>query len=313
MSLESELISWLEQNLPKDTRLEIGLGDDAAVIAARSRAAVVTTDMLTDEVDFLIEEVDPQLVGQKALGVNLSDLAAMAAQPIAAFVSLVLPKEGTSKRSALELAIEIYRGMIPLAERHRITIAGGDTNTWAGPLGISITAIGETTTHGPLTRSGAQAGDQILVTGHLGGSILGKHLNVEPRVSEALLLHDRYEIHAGIDVSDGLAIDASRLAKASGMGACLNLSSIPIAAAAEELSKKTGRPAIEHALGDGEDFELVLAVPPAAAKQLLDEQPLDVPLTGIGEIVPKRGLWQSDEAGNKTPLQVQGFEHQGTV
>ena len=208
MSLESELLVWLNENLPTDSRLTVGLGDDAAVLRAYSQVeTVVTTDMLTDGVDFLLSDCDPRLVGHKALGVNLSDLAAMAARPVTSFVSLALPRDGCGRLSPLQLAIHLYEGMLPLAKRFKMTIAGGDTNSWDGPLAISITALGETTSHGPLTRSSAQVGDHLLVTGHLGGSLLGKHLHVEPRIDEALLLHSRYKLHAGIDISDGLALD----------------------------------------------------------------------------------------------------------
>lgn len=282
MSLESELIGWLEENFPTDPRLKIALGDDAAVIAATTADSVVTTDMLTDGVDFLLEQIDPQLVGRKALGVNLSDLAAMAAEPVAAFVSVVLPKRGTNRLSALDLAIQLYLGMAPLAAQHGITIAGGDTNTWDGPLAISVTAIGHTTPCGPLTRSGAKVGDCILVTGTLGGSILGRHLEVEPRVAEALLLHERYTLHAGIDISDGLAIDASRLAKASGVGIALKLDAIPVSDAARHICRLDGGDPLECALSDGEDFELLLAVPPETAREILNAQPLTIPITARG-------------------------------
>ena len=118
-----------------------------------------------------------------------------------------------------ELATSIYRGMLPLAGDLEVAILGGDTNTWDGPLAISITAIGSSTQNGPLTRSGGRPGDALLATGRFGGSILGRHLQIEPRVREALLLHEKYQLHAGIDVSDGLALDTWRLAEASGTGA----------------------------------------------------------------------------------------------
>lgn len=309
MSLESELVDWLEKNLPTLAAIKIGLGDDAAVIAASISDSVVTTDMLTDGVDFLIEEVDPQLIGRKALGVNLSDLAAMAAKPVAAFVSLVLPKRGSSKLSALELAKELYRGIVPFAELHGITIAGGDTNTWDGPLAISVTAIGEVTSRGPLTRGGARVSDQILVTGSLGGSILRRHLEVEPRVAEALLLNERYKLHAGMDISDGLALDAARLAKASHCGIVLDPNLIPISDAACRLSETTGQSSLNHALGDGEDFELLLAVPTDAAREILSDQPLSIPITRIGECVAEVGLWQVNSEGHRVPLEPQGFQH----
>ncbi|MGI9428231.1 MAG: thiamine-phosphate kinase [Bythopirellula sp.] len=310
MSLEGDLIDWLEKHLPGGSRIHVGLGDDGAVLQGFGNSQpVVTTDMLTDGVDFLLDAVEPQQVGHKALGVNLSDLAAMAAQPIAVFVSLVLPTAGSGRLSAFELATGIYLGMMPLAERLGVTIAGGDTNSWNGPLAISITAVGESTEQGPLTRSGGQVGDQLVVSGQLGGSILGRHLQVEPRVEEALLLHQRYELHAGIDISDGLALDTARLAKASSLGAVLDLSAVPLADAAHRQSKQDGRSAIEHALGDGEDFELVLAVPDQAARQLLQEQPLEVELTRIGQLIEHPGLWQKNEQGELNPLEPRGFQH----
>ena len=301
--LEKQIIDWINAHLPDSPCLSLGIGDDAAIIQLKngrlkgeclqdSAEVVVTTDMLTDGVDFLLGEVDPMRVGHKALGVNLSDLAAMAAKPLAVVVSVVLPQDGAGGLSGFDLAVALYRGMLPLAEQMDVAIAGGDTNTWEGPLAISITALGTTTKHGPLARSGALPGDQLLVTGLLGGSILGRHLDVQPRVREALLLHDRYELHAGIDVSDGLALDTSRLAEASGCGAAIVPAAIPISPAAVELAKQDGLTPLEHALGDGEDFELVLAVPPDAATDILKEQPLDVPITRIGEIIAEKGLWQ---------------------
>ena len=310
MSLETELIQWLKENLPTSDRLKIGLGDDAAVLARAVDAdMVITTDLLTDGVHFLTDEHAPEQIGHKTLGVNLSDLAAMAARPVAAFVSITLPRSGTRQHSALQLAKGIYRGLLPLAVRYDVTIAGGDTNTWDGGLAINITAIGQTTQRGPLTRSGGQPGDQLLVTGNLGGSILGRHLDVEPRVEEALLLHEKYELHAGMDISDGLALDCSRLAKASGFGAVLDLATIPVSSAATELCKKDKIPAVEHALHDGEDFELLLAVPSATAQQLLQDQPLGIPISRVGQLIPDRGLWQLTDDNKRVALPPRGFEH----
>ena len=309
VSLESELIAWLHECLPTAPEMDVGLGDDAAVFAAGIERPVVTTDLLTDTVDFLVNEVEPEQIGHKALGVNLSDLAAMAARPVAVFVSLLLPRQGTDRHSALELAKGLYRGMLPLAKRLGVTIAGGDTNSWDGLLAISITAIGETTEQGPLVRSGGQPGDHLLVTGKLGGSILGRHLAVEPRVEEALLLNEKYRLHAGIDISDGLSIDASRLAKASRVGAVLDLAALPLSDAAHQLAKQDNRSATEHALTDGEDFELLLAVPPDHARQLIDQHPLKCGLTDIGEITKSLGLHQRNATGPITPLPVTGYQH----
>lgn len=309
MSLELELVKWLEENLPAGEGVKLALGDDAAVLTASTADTVVTTDMVTDAVDFILQQTDPRRVGHKALGVNLSDLAAMAAKPLAAFVSMVLPKRGVNQLTALELAIELYRGMIPLAQKLGIAIAGGDTNTWDGPLAISITAIGTVTSRGPLTRSGGKVGDQILVTGSLGGSILGKHLDVEPRIAEALLLNERYTLHAGIDISDGLGLDATRLAKASGCGIVLDPTLFPISDAACRLSEQTGHPPVDHAWGDGEDFELLLAVPTDAARAILSDQPLGIPINRIGELIPERGLWEHLPDGHRKLHEPTGFQH----
>jgi thiamine-monophosphate kinase len=303
--MEREFIQWLSEHLPPSPHLRLGIGDDAALVRwADGRDVVVTTDSITDQVDFRLHEVDPRLVGHKALAVNLSDLAAMAAEPVAAVVSLVLPREG-----ALLLATELYLGMLPLAKAFGIAIAGGDTNTWDGPLAISVTVLGRTTERGPLTRSGARVGDALLVTGSLGGSILGRHLAVEPRVREALQLHAAYELHAGMDVSDGLALDASRLAAASGCGVAIDLAAMPISADAERFAATTGRTALDHALGDGEDFELLIAGAPEVAERIVREQPLAVPVTRIGEFVEQAGLWRREPDGILAPLPPTGYQH----
>jgi thiamine-monophosphate kinase len=306
--MESDFISWLRSRLPSHPQLRLGPGDDAAILElSRSGQCVVTVDLLSDGVDFDLATIDARRAGRKALAASLSDLAAMAAKPVAAVIALALPRKGGQR-----LAIELYEGMIPLAERYATAIAGGDTNSWDGPLAISVTAIGEVTPHGPLLRGGAKPGDRIIVTGEFGGSILGKHLDFEPRIQEALLLKAHHDLHAGMDCSDGLSLDLSRMAGESGCGAALNLDRIPIAAAAYELTRKepTGGTALDHALGDGEDFELILAVPPEDAAKLLAEQPLSpLRLTDIGQFIVEPGLWEIAPNGQQRRLPVRGYEH----
>jgi thiamine-monophosphate kinase len=200
--------------------------------------------------------------------------------------------------------------MLPLAERFDLALAGGDTNLWDGPLAIAVTALGRVTAGRPLTRSGARPGDALLVTGALGGSILGRHLAVEPRVSEAIELHTKYHLHAGMDISDGLALDASRLAAASGCGVALKLAAIPISADAHRLARTSGRTPLDHVLGDGEDFELLIAAAPEVAEVIVRDQPLGVPVTRMGRFVEQRGLWQADVNGHLEPLEPTGFRHQ---
>jgi thiamine-monophosphate kinase len=306
--MESDLIAWLRAELPPHPCLRLGIGDDAALVQLGSGSdCVVTVDIISDQVDFRLDQIDdPRRVGHKALGVNLSDLAAMAAIPRAAVVGLALPRQ-----TALALAKSLYRGILPLAARFDMAIAGGDTHVWDGPLLVSITAIGAVGPQGLLRRQGAKPGDQLLVTGQLGGSLLGRHLDLEPRVREALLLNDRYDLHAAIDISDGLAIDLARLADASECGAVIELAQVPVSPAAKQLAATPGdaRTPLEHALSDGEDFELLLAVPQATAERLVAEQPLEVPLTRIGQCITQPGLWQQDAGGQRRPLPPVGFVH----
>ena len=148
------------------------------------------------------------------------------------------------------------------------------------------------------------------MSGHFGGSILGRHLEFTPRVSETIALHNRYTLHAGIDVSDGLSLDLNRLATSSGCGALIDLTTIPIADSAFQLASQPGdESALEHALGDGEDFELILAVPPEEATAMLAEQPLGIPLTRIGEFVGELGLWQHGDTDARIPLTPRGYKH----
>ncbi len=305
--MESELIAYLRRRLPSHPLLRLGPGDDAAVLRLDDvDDGVVTVDMLTDHVDFELAEVDPRRVGRKCLAANLSDLAAMAAEPLAGVVALALPRHG-----GMELAVALYEGMLPLAEKYNLAIAGGDTNSWDGPLAVSVTLIGKATERGPLRRDGARPGDRIVVTGSFGGSLLGRQFDFEPRVHEALLLAERYELHAGIDVSDGLSVDLAHLVERSGCGAVLHTDAVPIHVDAQRLAEQRadGSTPLDHALDDGEDFELILAVAADDAQRMFSEQPLEVPLAAIGEFVAQPGLWQLDRQGTRSKLIPQGWEH----
>ncbi len=308
--MEQEFVSWLRQHVRPSADVAVGIGDDAAVVRTDPNGRiVVTTDMLMDGVDFELARCEPRRVGRKALAVNLSDLAAMAARPVAAFVSVALPRKG-----GLELAKQLYAGLLAIAEEFEIALAGGDTNSWDGPLVINVTAIGAVAGRGPLLRSGARPGDAILVTGSFGGSILGRHFDFTPRVRESRLLHEQFELRAGIDVSDGLSLDVARLAEESGCGAELDLSAIPVSPDAMKLSQQLadGISPLDHALGDGEDFELILAAAPDEAERIVQSQPLSVTVHRIGQFVPQRGLWSILRDGHRCPLTPRGYEHRLT-
>src|SRR5260370_30245449 len=239
-------MDWLRRRTAPDPRVLLGPGDDTAVLRlAADRPCLITTDMLLDGSCFVLAEAGPRRVGRKAMAVNLSDIAAMAGQPVAAVVSVGLPR-----RQGLALAQELHAGLCEMADAFEVALVGGDTNSWDGPLVISVTLLGTPTGRGPVTRSGARPGDWLLTTGPLGGSILGKHLDFTPRVREACLLHDLADLHAMIDVSDGLAADVQHLCEESRCGAVLWAERIPISPAAQGMTDE--RSALEHALVDGE-------------------------------------------------------------
>jgi thiamine-monophosphate kinase len=299
---EFAFIDWLRGRTPADPRVPLGPGDDAAALhLAPSAPCLVTTDMLLEGSCFVLAEAGPRRVGRKAMAVNLSDIAAMAGRPVAAVVSVGLPRRG-----GRTLAEELYLGLREAADAFDTAIAGGDTNSWDGPLVVSVTLIGEATGSGPVTRGGAEPGDWILVTGPLGGSLLGKHLDFTPRVREALRLHELARLKAMIDVSDGLAADVWHVCEESRCGAVLRAEGIPVSEAARRIPDGTP---LAHALGDGEDFELVFAVAPEEGRELLRAQPVPgITLAHVGKCVAERGLWL-EEGGRRRPLEPRGYVH----
>ncbi|MCS6850110.1 MAG: thiamine-phosphate kinase [Gemmataceae bacterium] len=299
---EFAYIDWLRRQTPADPRVLIGPGDDTAAVRwPGGGTCLVTTDMLLEGSCFRLAEAGARRVGRKAMAVNLSDIAAMAGRPIAAVVSVGLPRQ-----AGRALAEELYLGLRDVADQFDTALVGGDTNSWDGPLVVAVTVLGEPTGRGPVRRGGAQPGDWLLVTGGLGGSIRGKHLDFTPRVREAQQLHALVELHAMIDISDGLARDLHHICVESGCGAVLEAEAIPIAAAVGQLAN--GRSPLDHALSDGEDFELVFAVSPTDGQRLLATQPVPgIQLTRIGECVAE-GFWL-EQGGQRRPLTPAGYEH----
>jgi len=300
---EFAFIDWLRARTSASARVLVGPGDDTAVIAPGSRSQLVTVDMLMDGTDFHLAEVGPRAAGRKAMAVNLSDIAAMAGIPTAAVASVALPS-GHGRR----LAEQLYLGLRDVADAFGVAIVGGDTNSWNHPLAISVTVLGEATERGPVLRRGAKPGDWLFVTGPLGGSIRGKHLTVTPRVHEALRLHEAAELHAMIDISDGLAADLAHILEESRCGAVLDAKAIPISADAAELSLTSGKTPLQHALGDGEDFELLFAVSSADGERVLRDQPVPgITLSKVGECIDF-GLWLETD-GVRTKLDPVGWVH----
>ncbi len=303
MSDEAEFVDWLSKRITLAPNITLGIGDDAAIIPIPSQQELVMTTDLIAEGSHFESKTLPELIGRKALAVNLSDLAAMAARPLAATVSMLL-----DRRRTMQFAEAVMEGVVQLADEYRISIVGGDTNSWDGATAISVTVIG-LTEGAPWRRSSAKPGDIILVTGTLGGSILQKHLTFAPRVKEALNLNANYKINAGMDITDGLSLDLSRLVQASDCGAELELDKIPISPVAHELSAVDGKSPLQHALSDGEDFELLFTMPADEAHGLQREQPYSCRVTAIGRVVEDHGVWQVQPNGQPTLMPVEGYVH----
>ena len=300
---EFDYIDWVRKRSPGNPRVPVGPGDDCAVVAPTPGLPwLVTTDMLMEGSHFVLADAGPRRVGRKAMAVNLSDIAAMGGRPVAAVVSVALPRTGTR-----QLAEELYQGMRALADEFSTAIVGGDTNTWTGALVLSVTLFGEPGPQGPILRSGARPGDWLMITGPLGGSLLGKHLDFTPRIREALALQEHAHIHAMIDISDGLAADANHVCVESRCGAVLRAESIPIGEAARRM--QDARTPLEHALGDGEDFELAFAVAATDGERLLRTQPIaGITLHHVGEFVESCGLTLIED-GRQRPLPAMGYAH----
>lgn len=311
---EFALIDWIRRQEPEraiDSWTRVGIGDDCAILGVGEGTGagcdlLITTDMLMDGRHFRLERDGPEAVGYKAMGVNLSDIAAMAGIPRAAVVAVALPRT-----AAVAIARGLHAGMRALADRFAVDLVGGDTNAWDGPLVVTVTVLGHATVRGAVRRSGAKPGDAILVSGPLGGSLAsGRHLKPEPRIAEALAIHRAATIHAMIDLSDGLSSDLGHILEESGgLGAILDAVAIPIHPDAHEQTHRDGVSALEHALDDGEDFELCLTVAPEDADRLLAEHPGPAKLYRIGEVTASPGMFLRHPDGHATPVEPRGFDH----
>ena len=253
-------------------------------------------------------DTPPEKIGRKALARCLSDIAAMAGTPNSAVVTLALPKDFDPARIE-----KIYAGLNALAAEHGVAIVGGETTTNPERVLISIALLGTVARDKCVLRSGAKAGDAIFVTGQLGGSIQGRHLDFEPRLSEARWLANSFPIHSMIDLSDGLASDLRHVLKASQVGAELLARSIPISRAAKLAARaeSSAKPPLLAALTDGEDFELLFTVASKKSVAVLDgwkKQFPKVPLACIGRITAEPGLRLRDLNGVRT-LEVHGYTH----
>ena len=303
---EWQLIDWIRSRTPADpAAVPIGPGDDMALVALGESGCLITTDTLLEGTHFRLATATPRQVGYKAMAVSLSDAAAMAAEPVCAVAWVGLPETRD-----MAFAEALCLGLSDAASRFACPVVGGDVTSWAHPLVIGTTLVARPAGVEPVRRSGARPGDVLLVTGSLGGSVLGRHLEFVPRVNEARLLARAASLHAMIDLSDGLSTDLGHLARESGAAAEIEAAAIPISADAEQLARTDGRSGLEHALNDGEDFELLLAVAPEDGRRLIEDNPLGgVRLTRIGRIAEGGGVTIVGAGGERRPLEAGGYEH----
>jgi thiamine-monophosphate kinase len=306
---EFELIELLAKSLPANATVIVGPGDDCAVLdlGVPDRHILFKTDAVVEAVHFS-PTASPRQIGHKVLARCLSDVAAMAGWPSSAVVTLGLPRNFDPERVQA-----IYAGMSDLAARHDVAIVGGETSASPGGLFLSVALLGTVARGKAVLRAGSRAGDAIFVTGELGGSQQGRHLEFEPRLKEARWLAGEFDLHAMIDLSDGLAGDLRHLIHAGHVGAELNAPSIPISRAAKLQARggSSAKPPLLAALTDGEDFELLFTVAPRDAVRLLDawkRQFPETPLTCIGKITETPGITLRDNAGVR-PLTAHGYVH----
>ena len=300
---ELEFVEWLREQQTRRARhpsVVLGIGDDMAAVTSSSAMILVSSDMLLDGVHFDTGRHELSQIGRKAIACSLSDCAAMAVRPVAVTVSVAFPTE-----TPLGDAQELYRGMYAIASEYETALAGGDTTRWNHPLAIDVAITAEPYEGiDPVTRAGAKVGDVLYVTGPLGGSLLGRHLMFTPRVLEARKIAEELGggLHAMIDISDGLSLDLWRMCEASKVGATLKESRLQqvISPDAQEAADADDRTALEHALGDGEDFELLIAASSTATVT-------GIPLLPVGEVT------DGDLLLRRTNDQVDRLEPKGWV
>jgi thiamine-monophosphate kinase len=318
---ELDLVAWIRRRVPPTgPDVVVGIGDDAAVLRPpRGEWLVQTTDSLVDGVHFDRALCPPAAIGRRAVAVNLSDLAAMAARPQWLLLSLVLPAD-------LPLADfeALVDGAIDAASDAGAAVVGGNVTRTAGPLVVDIAATGRVRPRRLLRRDGARAGDTLWVTGSVGGAAAGlamlrsdrhlrspsveRYLAPTPRLREAVALAAARAARAAIDVSDGLGAAVRQLAAASGLGARIDAALVPVLPDARHWHERRGEPAVASALAASDDYELLVAVPARGEGRLRAVRARTAtPFTRIGVLTADRACVLHD-AGTDLPL-PDGFAH----
>ncbi|OQY04618.1 MAG: hypothetical protein B6I25_06720 [Planctomycetales bacterium 4572_13] len=308
MSKEDEITNWFASQSTADANIfPIGIGDDMAQVRGGDDGTVlITTDMLLDGAHFDLAQCSLEQAAYKAMAASLSDCAAMATVPVCAVCAVGLPEgfgEGKLK--------ELHAGLVAVGRRYGCELIGGDMTKWRhtdGRLAINVTMLSKPSGyHPPVRRNGAKVGDCICVTGTLGGSIAGKHLDFTPRVDEALAITRDAKVNAMMDITDGLSTDLNRICKQSGVGAVVFSDRIPVSDVAVN-QRGHGPPyGLDAALCDGEDFELLFTLSPQEFEKL--PRLKTAPITKIGEITGGGCMGIKLSNGQVERLTPQGFDH----
>jgi thiamine-monophosphate kinase len=270
---EDRLLAQLLPDLWRAKAVHTGAGDDCALVDFRS-----TRDLLVLKTDCVVERVHfsprarPVEIGWKAMMRPLSDFAAMSAVPESALVTLIVPRSRSTSWVG-----QLYRGLKRAAARFQVSIVGGETSDTPGPAALAVTLTGFVEKNRYVLRSRGKPGDDLFVTGRLGGALRGKHLRFVPRIRESRWLTENFRVHAMIDLSDGLGADLPRLAKASKLGFKLDVERLPLSRGCK----------IDNAMSDGEDYELLFAISPRDRDRLQQswrKKFPSLPLTRIGSL-----------------------------
>jgi thiamine-monophosphate kinase len=306
MAGEFDFIDWVRTQQPASPFVPVPAGDDLAVVRRppEDDLLLVGVDQVLDGAHFDAAVHAPADIGRKAMNRNLSDCAAMGCLPAAAVVTLALPRG-----VGVEYAKELYLGMKAAADAADCAIVGGDTGSWSQKLAVTVTILGRSSGVPPVTRTGGRPGDGLWVSGPLGGSILGRHLTFAPRLDVGRRLAAAGVVTAMLDLSDGLSRDVRHLLAADGggaAGAVVEAALVPVHADARRLAGQDGQPPLDHALHDGEDYELLATVPPTPTAEAAAA---GLGMVRVGRLVADPGVWLDRGGDGRETLVPQAWEH----
>jgi thiamine-monophosphate kinase len=277
------------------SKFPIGIGDDMAQCRLpRGDSVLITTDMLLDGTHFDTKKHTLEQIGYKSMAASLSDCAAMATIPLAAVVAVALPRN-----FGAENLKKLHKGILAAAEKYNCPLIGGDMTSWDKPLAINVTMLSTVAKTKPVQRSTAKIGDLVCVTGSLGGSLAGRHLNFEPRLKESLEIA-KAGANSMMDLSDGLSTDLNHICRLSGKGAILEADKIPVSKESKGLN---------GALNDGEDFELLFTIPAKNFEKLKMYWQFKTRITAIGKITKEKEVKIKMSNGKINILKPSGYDH----